>query len=185
MEVTGGDQGGGARPWLERLAGGDPSALEMVYDEFGQQLYRYALGMLGRPEAAEDVLQEVFLALARSRGGRRCIRSVRAYLFVMLRHEIWRRLRRNAPVESAVDPIRIFERPGPRGLPEGAVADIESALARLPAEQREVIMLKVYQAMTFPEIADVIGVSANTAARRYRYALDRLRGFLPPDLLRE
>ena len=46
-------------------------------------------------------------------------------------------------------------------------------------------MLKVYQNMTFPEIADVTGVSANTASSRYRYALERLRALLPSDLLQE
>jgi RNA polymerase sigma-70 factor (ECF subfamily) len=160
MEVIGADQDDGASPLLERLAEGDPSALEMLYDKFAPQLYGYALGMLGRPEAAEDGLQELFLNLARSRGKLGHVRSVRAYL-------------------------AIFQRPGPPGLPEGAAADIESALARLPAEQKEVILLKVYQDMTFPEIADVTGVSANTATSRYRYALDKLRALLPPDLLQE
>jgi RNA polymerase sigma-70 factor (ECF subfamily) len=185
MEVIGADQDDGASPLLERLAEGDPSALEMLYDKFAPQLYGYALGMLGRPEAAEDGLQELFLNLARSRGKLGHVRSVRAYLFVMLRNAIWRRLRRNAAGEFSVDPAAIFQRPGPPGLPEGAAADIESALARLPAEQKEVILLKVYQDMTFPEIADVTGVSANTATSRYRYALDKLRALLPPDLLQE
>jgi RNA polymerase sigma-70 factor (ECF subfamily) len=141
--------------------------------------------MLGRPEAAEDGLQELFLDLARTRGNLGHLRSVRAYLFVMLRHAIWRRLRRKASAESNIDPAAIFQRPGPPGLPEGAVADIASALAKLPAEHREVIVLKVYQDMTFPEIAEVTGVSANTATSRYRYALDKLRALLPPDLLQE
>jgi RNA polymerase sigma-70 factor (ECF subfamily) len=141
--------------------------------------------MLGRPEAAEDGLQELFLNLARSRGKLGHVRSIRAYLFAMLRHAIWRRFRRNGSGESTVDPATVFQRPGPRGLPEGAASDIESALAKLPAEQREVIVLKVYQDMTFPEIAEVTGASANTATSRYRYALDRLRTLLPPDLLQE
>ena len=150
MEVTCADQDDGASLWLERIAEGDPSALEMLYDKFAAQLYGYALGMLGRPEAAEDGLQEVFLNLARSPRKLGHVRSVRAYLFAMLRNAIWRRLRRNALGESTVDPAAIFQRPEPRGLPEGAAADIESALAKLPVEQREVIVLKVYQDMTLP-----------------------------------
>jgi RNA polymerase sigma-70 factor (ECF subfamily) len=185
MEVIGADQDDGAGLWLERLAEGDPSALERLYDEFAPQLYGYALAMLGRPEAAEDGLQELFLNLARSRGKLGHVRSIRAYLFVMLRNAIWRRLRRSGPGEFSIDPAAIFQRPEPLGLPEGAAADIESALAKLPAEQREVIVLKVYQDMTFPEIAEVTGVSANTATSRYRYALDKLRALLPPDLLQE
>jgi RNA polymerase sigma-70 factor (ECF subfamily) len=183
MELIGGGEDDGVGPLAERLADGDGSAMEMLYDKFAPQLYAYALGMLGRPEAAEDGLQELFLNLARSRGKLRNVRSVRAYLFAALRHGIWRRLRRGASGELSVEPAAIFQRPQPPGLPEGAAADIESALRKLPAEQREVIVLKVYQSMTFPEIAELTGVSANTATSRYRYALDRLRALLPPDLL--
>ena len=48
-------------------------------------------------------------------------------------------------------------------------------LARLPEEQREVIMLKVYAGLTFKEIAETLELSANTVASRYRYAIERLR----------
>ena len=52
---------------------------------------------------------------------------------------------------------------------------IEAALRALPAEQREVVHLKVYEAMTFQQIADLLGLSLNTAASRYRYATEKLR----------
>jgi RNA polymerase sigma-70 factor (ECF subfamily) len=52
---------------------------------------------------------------------------------------------------------------------------IQSALAELPVEQREVITLKVWGGMTFAEIADALGIPANTAASRYRYGLSELR----------
>jgi RNA polymerase sigma-70 factor (ECF subfamily) len=55
---------------------------------------------------------------------------------------------------------------------------IERALAALPLEQREVIALKVDAGLTFAEIAEVTGVSPNTAASRYRYALEKLREHL-------
>ena len=183
MEAGSVSQDEGLNRWLERLAEGDPSALEGLYDDAGPQLYRYALGMLRRPEAAEDAVQEVFVSLARARGKLGKVRSARAYLFAALRHAIWKRLRREAAGLSSVEPAAIFERPQPPGLPEGAASDIESALVQLPAEQREAIMLKVYQDMTFAEIAAVTGVSLNTAASRYRYALDKLRTLLPEDLL--
>ena len=55
---------------------------------------------------------------------------------------------------------------------------IEQALRSLPAEQREVIHLKVYEDMTFQQIAQTLGLSINTAASRYRYALEKLRRLL-------
>lgn len=183
MNVNSADPDDGNSPWLKRLDEGDPSALASLYDEFGAQLYGFALGMLGRAEAAEDALQELFLLLARSRGKLGHVRSPRAYLFAMLRNAVWRRLRREASGPASIEPSTLFERPMPPGLPAGAAEDIESALASLPEEQREAVILKVFQGMTFPEIAQISGVSANTAASRYRYALGKLRTILPGDLL--
>ena len=50
-----------------------------------------------------------------------------------------------------------------------------AAMLGLPLQQREVLVLKVFDEMTFKEIADVLGVSINTAASRYRYAIAKLR----------
>ncbi|MBM4049994.1 MAG: sigma-70 family RNA polymerase sigma factor, partial [Planctomycetes bacterium] len=54
----------------------------------------------------------------------------------------------------------------------------QDALMALPEEQREVVLLKVYGRLTFAEIADVIHASPNTAASRYRYAVEKLRRHL-------
>jgi DNA-directed RNA polymerase specialized sigma24 family protein len=61
---------------------------------------------------------------------------------------------------------------------EDAVQQVFSALRALPPEQREVIHLKVFEGHTFNEIADLTGESINTAASRYRYAMDKLRAML-------
>jgi RNA polymerase sigma-70 factor (ECF subfamily) len=56
--------------------------------------------------------------------------------------------------------------------------DIDRALRRLPAEQREVILLKLSEDLTFREIAELLGLPRATAASRYRLALERLRSIL-------
>ena len=58
--------------------------------------------------------------------------------------------------------------------------EIEGALRQLPEEQREVLVLKIWQELTFEQIATVLGIPANTAASRYRYALTNLRKKLKP-----
>jgi RNA polymerase sigma-70 factor (ECF subfamily) len=55
---------------------------------------------------------------------------------------------------------------------------IEAALRELPPEQREVIHMKVYEGNTFQQVADLLGVSINTVASRYRYAMDKLHHLL-------
>jgi RNA polymerase sigma-70 factor (ECF subfamily) len=57
-------------------------------------------------------------------------------------------------------------------------AAVEAALAHLPEDQRTVLVLKVWGGLTFPQIADALSIPANTAASRYRYALDKLRTLL-------
>jgi RNA polymerase sigma-70 factor (ECF subfamily) len=74
--------------------------------------------------------------------------------------------------------IRLAAPEGPDPAPDGRLAE---ALGRLPDEQREVILLKVQEDLTFKEIAAVCGVSGNTAASRYRYGLARLRESLEID----
>lgn len=67
--------------------------------------------------------------------------------------------------------------PPPETPPPGAER-LEGVLRDLPPEQREVVSLKVDGGLTFAEIAGVLDISANTAASRYRYALERLRAAL-------
>jgi len=55
---------------------------------------------------------------------------------------------------------------------------IEAALRKLPPDQREVLHLKVYENKTFRQIEELIGIPLNTAASRYRYAIDKLREIL-------
>jgi RNA polymerase sigma-70 factor (ECF subfamily) len=68
-----------------------------------------------------------------------------------------------------------------RETPESAPRDdLDHALALLPDDQREVIALKIDGGLTFAQIADVLNISPNTAASRYRYALEKLRSVLEP-----
>ena len=100
-----------------------------------------------------------------------------AYIFTMLRHAVRRRRRRDVD-RRAIDTVgrRRAEAGGfttqPAELPDDALT---AAVARLPPAQREVLSLKIDGGLTFAEIAAVIGTSINTAASRYRYALEKLR----------
>jgi RNA polymerase sigma-70 factor, ECF subfamily len=156
----------------ERIARGDAAALEEVYDAYAVAIYRQALGLLSSAADAEDVVQEVFLKLVRRRGGP--ILELRAYLLTAARHEACsslRRRQREAPADGVEAELT-------EALPRGSGTDpaaIRDALALLPAEQREVVILKVYEQRTFEEIGRMLKTSMNTVASRYRYALKKLR----------
>ena len=167
----------GTDPLLLGLAAGEEWAFAALYDRFGRRLFRAALGMLGRPEDAEDAVQDVFTAMVRSRQRLTDVRDLTAYLFTALRRAAAncaaRRGRQPVASEAVVHEAtaNVHRRSGPNPLSER----IERAIQVLPPEQREVIALKVDGELTFSEIAEVTGVSINTAASRYRYALEKLR----------
>ena len=131
-------------------------------------LYGRALG-LGHSEA-EDVLQDVFMALLAltTVPDEPAHYAVRAYRNRALnfRRSWWRRSARE------LESTRWFE-PAEPGLPREEAA--LRCLARLPAEQRETIVLKLWHGHTFEAIAELQGISPNTAAGRYRYGLAKLR----------
>lgn len=150
----------------------DPGAeVGRLYDRHGASLYRYALMILADPAAAEDALQHVFTGLLLQR---RRIEQVDRYLRRAVRNECYSALRRRA--RSAGEPS-LLELAAPDARPDDRIA-IETAIRQLPAEQREVLHLHVFEGRTFQEIAELTGDSINTCASRYRYALTRLKGML-------
>jgi len=134
-------------------------------------LYGRALG-LSHGEA-EDVLQDTFVALmqraqAPSQPEHYCVRSFRNRA-LNYRRSLWRRLARE--LESQ----RWFER-SPSESPHEREA--MRCLAELPREQREVIVLKIWHEYTFEQIGELLELSPNTAAGRYRYGLQKLKACL-------
>lgn len=156
---------------VRRLAAGEPDALGQAYDFYAASLYRVLQALLGSPTDAEDALQEVFVKIATGRVSQ--VRDLRAYLFVAARHEALTMLRRRKR-EGQLDAGEIPARIAPRGGFEQA-ADWQALLALLPLEQREVIALKVWEQLTFAEIAAIVKASPNTVMSRYRYGIERLR----------
>ncbi len=143
--------------------------------EHGPALVLFARQWVAGRADAEDVVQEAFLRFWRAR--QRAEDPV-AYLYACVRGcalEWLRGSRRRARREETV------------ARPEGGMlfacpleqderrAAVEEALRGLPEAQREVLVLKIWGGLSFPQVAGALGVPANTAASRYRYALTRLR----------
>jgi RNA polymerase sigma-70 factor, ECF subfamily len=141
-----------------------------LYDEHGASLFRYALMLLADHSAAEDALQQVFAAVLRQSGP---IDNAAHYLRRAVRNECYTLLRRRVAQPTLAQPLL-----EPISVENTTVEErlgLERAIVALPPEQREVIHLHVFEGMTFQEVADAIGESINTAASRYRYAVEKLR----------
>ena len=153
--------------------------LAAIYDAFAEGVYRHALMILADPAAAEDAVQQAFLKLAAMGGRVTELASQEAYLRTAVRNECYRILTRNRDI-AEVEPAgpALLEPVDAAMVAEDERRRIETALRALPPEQREVVHLKVYEGWTFQQIATTLGVSINTAASRYRYAMEKLRQLL-------
>jgi RNA polymerase sigma-70 factor, ECF subfamily len=165
-------------PLVAGLAKGQEDSFALAYDRFGPALFRTALLLLGSREEAEDAVQDVFVSLVRARRHLATIENLRAYLFAALRHAAaerarCRQRRRSVSIESVDEPATVC----PSREDEQSLR-LERALLALPPEQRELVALKIESDLTFAEIAVTLAISPNTAASRYRYALEKLRAAL-------
>jgi RNA polymerase sigma-70 factor (ECF subfamily) len=154
--------------------------LEELYERHGEHLYRYLVFRLGSAEDAEDVLQETFCRFSRYALRWRFVRNPQAFVYRVARNEANRFLRRKLgrrPNEemimtgAATGFAAAFTAPGDQTL-----AELLRSADDLPAEQKEVVFLKVLEGLTFREIGSACGISGNTAASRYRYGIQKLRG---------
>jgi RNA polymerase sigma-70 factor, ECF subfamily len=162
----------------------DASAFERAYIEHRPMAFAAALSVLRDPVAAEDVVQDVFAQLWKRPGsfdGRRG--WLRSYVTMVARSRAVDRWRTQSAREAAVERLAAAARVGRRFEPSAADRVIEregsarvvSILDRLPAPQREAVLLSVTQDLTAREIAQAVGVPLGTAKSRVRLGLQKAR----------
>src|SRR3954452_19610540 len=149
---------------------------QKLYESHATQILLYGRALGLSHSESEDVLQETFMALLQrievpEQPLHYCLRSFRNRA-LNYRRGLWRRLTRE------LESVRWFERS------EGETAEEYRAmksLAQLPAEQREVIVLKFWHRHTFEEIGQLLDQSPNTVAGRYRDGIEKIRAALKAD----
>ena len=161
---------------LAALARNDPAAVELMWNRYADDLFAYLLAVLCSRHDAEDVLQTVFVKIVQKRDRLAKARRLDAYVYRIARNEAFSFISRRKKDRTikTVDESWL-------NLPEGhketneLAEQIQAALARLPEQQREVIVMKIYRQKTFLEISRLLGLSQNTVASRYRYGMEKLR----------
>ncbi|HEY6401413.1 MAG TPA: RNA polymerase sigma factor [Blastocatellia bacterium] len=177
---------------LSAAARGDQAAFSQIYQRYRNRVYGFAYRMLGTQEAAEDVTHEAFLLLIRQPEVYQAARgSLLTFLCAVARNHIFQHLRRQGryapePVETLDQcdespPSRSFD-PLSDLLERELAAQVETALARLPVAQREAIVLREYQELSYEEIAAVIGADTNVVKARLYRARQTLAKWLAPYL---
>jgi len=160
------------------------SNLEQLYDDHAQALFAFLLNFTRDEDDTRDVLQEVYVKLARQPELLRAARDERGFL-IRLAHnaaiDLMRRreTRGRHQQQFGVEQISTF---ASTNDPDEAAfrAGLATALGELPPEQRAVVHLKLWEGLTFEQISTALDIPANTAASRYRYGLDKLRDLLRP-----
>jgi RNA polymerase sigma-70 factor (ECF subfamily) len=161
-------------------------ALSALYDRHCRAAMGLAVRMLGDREAAEDVVQEAFLALWRhARSYQPARGSVRTWLLGIVHHRAIDRLRGRPPAAPLPEELG----PAPATPDVWTLAaqrldreEIERALGELPAEQREAIELAYFAGFTQAQIASALRLPLGTVKGRLRLGLARLRGLLRPSI---
>jgi RNA polymerase sigma factor (sigma-70 family) len=168
---------------LAAAAGGERQALEQIYLAYKDDLLTLAGLMLGDRQAAEDVLHDVFVSLARQIGRLRLTSSLKGYLLTSCANRARDLLRRRGPQQNPAGAPEVAASSNPAEAAEVAdeIARAMAALTRLPSEQREVVALHIHGQFTFREVARLLEIPMNTAKSRYRYALSALRKELNHD----
>jgi RNA polymerase sigma-70 factor (ECF subfamily) len=160
------------------------SELERLYDEHAQALFAFLLNLTRDEADTRDLLQEIFIKLAREPKLLAGVREPRAFL-VRLAHNtaidlMRRRGTRERTKENFAAEISSVFAPAANPDEETFRRELSCALTELPPEQRAVVHLKLWGGLTFEQIAEALDIPPNTAASRYRYGLDKLRERLRP-----
>jgi RNA polymerase sigma-70 factor (ECF subfamily) len=158
--------------------------LERLYDEHAQALFAFLLNLTRNEDDTREVLQEVFVKLARQPSLLEPARDVRAFLLRLAHNAAIDTIRRRGTRDKyheqfGAEEIAVF---APTTDPDEALfrTRLFSALGLLPPEQRAVVHLKLWEGLTFEQIAATLQIPLNTAASRYRYGIDKLRELLRP-----
>ena len=172
---------------VERMGGGDPSALSELFRRYGDEVLGYLVGVTRDRELAADLRQEVFLRAWRYATSYRGPGSVRGWLFSIARnerHDAFRAASKNRTLvaapgdDAASEPVD--DGPGPHRIvvSQERLQQVQSALEELPVAAREILVLSRIEGMTYEELGGVLDASPGALRVRLSRALSKLRALM-------
>lgn len=178
---------------IRRAMSGDTEAYGELVERYQQRIFNLVGRMVGRREAAEDLVQEIFIKAFRKIGGFRFESSFFTWLYTIALNTCRNYYRRPEPLRSALDVEEneaLVERASPTEAPDEQVFRrqraelIRRVLDQLPPDQKEVLIMCDLEGLSYQQIADLTGVPIGTVRSRIFRARSNLKGLLPEDLRR-
>ena len=172
---------------IERYQDGDVHSFELLIGRYQKQVYSYILTLVKDKQLADDVFQDTFVKVIQTIKSKGYKDDGRFVQFAMrIAHNLvidhFRKENRIPTVESSsedynyIDNVPITDHSVEQCMIVDQVhSDLHRMIAFLPDEQREVLRMRIFDDMSFKDIADITNVSINTALGRMRYALINLR----------
>ena len=163
-----------------RYRDGDVVAFEMLYQRHNNALYRYLVRLCHHRDTAEDIFQDVWGKIIKSRQNYRPTAKFSTFLYRVAHNCFIDHIRRNKRHSQIVD-VEPDNQPDPGEQPETlaerslAKRRLDAALRELPEEQRDVFLLHEEAGLNLDQIASVTGANRETAKSRLRYAVRKLR----------
>ena len=165
-----------------RFKCGSKDALRRIYEKYLNHLLTLAMALLNDANTAEDIVHDVFVSFAKSTEDFKLIGNLKSYLSTCVmnrtRDQIRANQRRPMKLVESESISSDLHRPDRLVICNEESQRLNHAIAQLPDEQREVIVLRLKGEMKFREIAKLQNVSVNTIQGRYRYGLNKLRSIL-------
>jgi RNA polymerase sigma-70 factor (ECF subfamily) len=164
---------------IARVRHGDVEAFNLLVSRWEKRVFNYLLRITGNPDDSLDLSQDVFLKAYQNIRKLDDAARFGPWLFRIAHNEAYSQFRKNRP-ESGAEDIDSFEHASATGLaPELSMA-VTAALGRLNPEQREAVVLKVYQGFKFDEMAEILDCPVSTVKSRLYTALDLMKAELAP-----
>ena len=172
---------------IERYQDGDVHSFELLIGRYQKQVYSYILTLVKDKQLADDVFQDTFVKVIQTIKSKAYKDDGRFVQFAMrIAHNLvidhFRKENRIPTVESSsedynyIDNVPITDHSVEQGMVVDQIySDLHRMITFLPDEQREVLRMRIFDDMSFKDIADITNVSINTALGRMRYALINLR----------
>ena len=171
------------RDLITKARRGHVESYNLLISRWDRRIFNYLLRLVKDREDARDLAQDVFLKAYQNLNKLEDPAKFSPWLYRIAHNEAYSLLRKNRP-ETEMGEERAQPIPGRRMLPIEVGLAVSTALARLNEDQREAVVLKIYEGFKFEEMAEILACPVSTIKSRLYTALDLLKESLAPIQLR-